>query len=171
MEIIELLSNLSTASIVMFVMCIVFFFRKMISQKSIYTIPFVVLFIGALLLLLFSQIVGFYYALGSSIGRILQVHWSILLAFIIMTIWILAMLFVERGYIQIKETTRKYSYIVLMVVVVLCWIYFIWQMKQINNSITDLNTAILFWKANKATLALLPVNMFLLLESKSILDK
>ena len=171
MEIIEFLSNLSTASIVMFVMCIAFFFRKMISQKSIYTIPFVVLFIGALLLLLFSQILGFYYALGSSIGTILQVHWSILLAFIIMTIWILAMLFVERGYIQIKETTRKYSYIVLMVVVVLCWIYFIWQMKQINNSITDLNTAILFWKANKATLALLPVNMFLLLESKSILDK
>lgn len=171
MEIIELLSNLSTASIVMFVMCIAFFFRKMISQKSIYTIPFVVLFIGALLLLLFSQILWFYYALGSSIGTILQVHWSILLAFIIMTIWILAMLFVERGYIQIKETTRKYSYIVLMVVVVLCWIYFIWQMKQINNSITDLNTAILFWKANKASLALLPVNMFLLLESNSILDK
>ena len=171
MEIIELLSNLSTASIVMFVMCIAFFFRKMISQKSIYTIPFVVLFIGALLLLLFSQILGFYYALGSSIGTILQVHWSILLAFIIMTVWILAMLFVERGYIQIKETTRKYSYIVLMVVVVLCWIYFIWQMKQINNSITDLNTAILFWKANKASLALLPVNMFLLLESNSILDK
>lgn len=171
MEIIEVLSNLSTASIVMFVMCIAFFFRKMISQKSIYTIPFVVLFIGALLLLLFSQILGFYYALGSSIGTILQVHWSILLAFIIMTIWILAMLFVERGYIQIKETTRKYSYIVLMVMVVLCWIYFIWQIKQINNSITDLNTAILFWKANKASLALLPVNMFLLLESNSILDK
>ena len=171
MEIIELLSNLSTASIVMFVMCIAFFFRKMISQKSIYTIPFVVLFIGALLLLLFSQIVGFYYALGSSIGTILQVHWSILLAFIIMTIWILVMLFVERGYTQIKEKTRKYSYIVLMVVVVLCWIYFMWQMKQINNSITDLNTAILFWKANKASLALLPVNMFLLLESNSILDK
>ena len=171
MKPIEFLSNLSTASIVMFVMCIAFFFRKMISQKSIYTIPFVVLFIGALLLLLFSQILGFYYALGSSIGTILQVHWSILLAFIIMTIWILAMLFVERGYIQIKETTRKYSYIVLMIVVVLCWIYFIWQMKQINNSITDLNTAILFWKANKASLALLPVNMFLLLESNSILDK
>lgn len=171
MEIIEFLSNLSTASIVMFVMCIAFFFRKMISQKSIYTIPFVVLFIGALLLLLFSQILGFYYALGSSIGTILQVHWSILLAFIIMTIWILAMLFVERGYIQIKETTRKYSYIVLIVVVVLCWIFFIWQMKQINNSITDLNTAILFWKVNKASLALLPVNMFLLLESNSILDK
>lgn len=171
MEIIKVLSNLSTASIVMFVMCIAFFFRKMISQKSIYTIPFVVLFIGALLLLLFSQILGFYYALGSSIGTVLQVHWSILLAFIIMTIWILAMLFVERGYIQIKETTRKYSYIVLMVMVVLCWIYFIWQIKQINNSITDLNTAILFWKANKASLALLPVNMFLLLESNSILDK
>lgn len=171
MEIIELLSNLSTASIVMFVVCIAFYFKKLISQKSIYSIPFVVLFIGALLLLLFSQILGLYYALGSSMGTILQMHWSIILAFIIMTIWILAMLFVERGYIQIKETTRKYSYIVLMVVVVLCWIYFIWQMKQINNSITDLNTAILFWKANKATLALLPVNMFLLLESKSILDK
>ena len=171
METIEILSNLSTASIVMFVMCIAFFFRKMISQKSIYTIPFVVLFIGALLLLLFSQIVGFYYALGSSIGTILQVHWSIFLAFIIMTIWILAMLFVERGYIQIKETTRKYSYIVLMVVVVLCWLYFMWQMKQISNSITDLNTYILFSKANKAVWTMLPMDMFLLLESKSILDK
>ena len=171
METIEMLSNLSTASIVMYIVCIAFFLKKLISSKSIYSIPFVVLFIGALLLLLFSQILGLYYALGSSMGTILQMHWSIILAFIIMTIWILAMLFVERGYMQIKATTRKYSYIVLMVVVVLCWLYFMWQMKQISNSITDVNTAILFWKANKASSVLLSVNMFLLLECKSIFDK
>ena len=79
METIEMLSNLSTASIVMFVVCIAFYFKKLISQKSIYSIPFVVLFIGSLLLLLFSQTLGLYYALGSSMDTILQMHWSIIL--------------------------------------------------------------------------------------------
>ena len=162
MESIEFLSNLCTASITMFVLCIFFFFRKLISTESIYTIPFTVLFIGGLLLLSVSQISGFYYVLGSSIGIILQVHWSMLLAFIIMAIWVVTMLFVERGYIPIKETARKYSHIVLMVVVILCWLYFMWQMKYVTNFITDLNTYILFSKVNKAVWAMLPVNLFLL---------
>ena len=59
----------------------------------------------------------------------------------------------------------------LMVVVILCWLYFMWKMKYVTNFITDLNTYILFSKVNKAVWAMLPVNLFLLLESKSIVDK
>ena len=59
MELHELSNNLYLISMALFALCIVLFFWKKLYSKSIYTIPFVLSFIGAVLSLSVSYVVGF----------------------------------------------------------------------------------------------------------------
>ncbi len=172
MELHELSNNLYLISMALFALCIVLFFWKKLYSKSIYTIPFVLSFIGAVLSLSVSYVVGFYAVFDNSeivvnMGMIVQHSWSMMIAFVFMIAWLVVMLLVEWKGIVISNRMRKYAYGVVIVVVTVCYLYFVWYAKQTVASITDLHTMLLFSMVDKSGWVIVPVILFLFLEGKS----
>ncbi len=173
MELHDLSNNLYLISMALFALCLVLLFLRKLYSKSIYTIPFVLLFIGGLLFLSVSYVAGFYAVFEGSeviinMNMIVQHSWSMMIAFVLMIAWLVFMLMVEQKGIAISNRTRKYLYGVVMVVVTICFLYFMWYAKQVVASITDLHTMLLFSMVDKSGWATIPVILFLVLEGKSI---
>ncbi len=175
MELHELSNNLYLISMALFALCVALFFWRNLYSKSVYTIPFVILFIGGLLFLSAAYVLGFYAVFDGSevqikMSIILQHSWSMIAAFMLMIVWLVFMLLVERNIISISNRMRKYLYGAIMIVVTICFIYFMWYAKQVVASITDLHTMLLYSMADKSDWAGIPVIFFLFLEGKSIAE-